>query len=68
MTDCERCKDVHRAQELGMTNKPCECDCHLLCPLPSETTYPSYSITTTTAPDLTASATVGTLTGDWNGL
>jgi len=54
MTDCERCKDVHRAQELGMTNKPCECDCHPICPLPYDT-------------GITVTATVPNLTNDVTG-
>ncbi len=25
---CERCENIHDAQERGLTNRKCECDCH----------------------------------------
>ena len=26
---CERCIDIHKAQNIGATSSPCECDCHV---------------------------------------
>jgi hypothetical protein len=25
---CDRCKDIHNAQNAGLTGKSCECSCH----------------------------------------
>ncbi len=47
---CERCKDIHKAQIEGKTQKECGCNCH-------NAFYTGYTGTTTTIAGNTLSVT-----------